>query len=228
MSRDDDPLSRVSLLDAPIVRPGVSEAIHRHCTEGLASARGLDVKWRLALSALVLIGVAAWLAVGGETAHDTRAALFGALGWGVVLFGALCVGLGKPPGRRVRRERRALLALLLPLGFLAYLLLDSSVRLPFVEFLRGPVEMAARCGINALLGSTLGTGVILWLWRRTDPMSPEVSGALIGLVAGIAGAVGIGIGCSNDEAWHLLAGHGLGVIALSVAGAWLGRRWLAP
>ena len=66
------------------------------------------------------------------------------------------------------------------------------------------------------------------LWRHTDPFSPGLSGALVGLLGGLAGAVGIGFACPNAEAWHMCIGHGLTLAAVGSLGWLLGRRLLAP
>ncbi|HEX9620180.1 MAG TPA: NrsF family protein [Polyangiaceae bacterium] len=225
---EDDPLAELAWPEPPAPGQQVSDAIRRHCTENLRPHRGLGRELRAGISVAALGAVALWLAAGMGTPHLARAALLGAFGWGLVALAVLFTGLARPPGRRIGRERRIAMAALLPLLFLAYLALSAEARLPLREFFDGPVELAAACALNALLAGAAATSALLWLWRRTDPMSPAVSGALIGLIAGIAGAVGVGAGCAADEAWHLVAGHGLGVAVLALAGSFVGRRWLAP
>ncbi|HEY3499230.1 MAG TPA: NrsF family protein, partial [Polyangiaceae bacterium] len=74
----------------------------------------------------------------------------------------------------------------------------------------------------------LVTGGVLLLWRRTDPMSPGVSGALAGLAGGMGSALAFGVACPSHEAWHLWLSHGVVVVALVVLGGAVGRRLLAP
>jgi hypothetical protein len=66
------------------------------------------------------------------------------------------------------------------------------------------------------------------LWRRTDPLTPGISGALLGLVGGMGSALGMGVACPSHETWHLCVSHGVVVASLVVLGAAAGRRVLAP
>ena len=69
---------------------------------------------------------------------------------------------------------------------------------------------------------------LLLSWRRTDPFTPFLTGALIGGWAGLAGAVALGLFCPSCDVGHLILGHG-GVVLLGIMiGGWLGRRLLAP
>lgn len=224
---EHDPLAELAWPEPPVPSEHVSSAIRKHCAEGLKPRRGPGRELRLTISALVLGTVVVLLAMGRGAAHPTRPALLGALGWGLAALAVLSTGFARPT-RRIGRKHRIAVALAVPLLFLMYLALSANDRLPLGNFLDGPVALAVGCALNALLGGAVAASILTWVWHRTDPMSPGVSGALLGLVAGIAGAVGVGVGCSNDEAWHLMAGHGLGVVLLVVAGCWLGRRWLAP
>jgi hypothetical protein len=53
-----------------------------------------------------------------------------------------------------------------------------------------------------------------WLvLRRGAILSPIVTGAATGLLAGLAGTTALEIHCPNLDAWHILASH-LGVAAL--------------
>jgi hypothetical protein len=65
-------------------------------------------------------------------------------------------------------------------------------------------------------------------WRRTDPYSPGISGAIVGMVAGISSGAGMTVACPSHEAFHSCFAHGLVVFALAVAGFGVGRRLLAP
>ncbi len=141
----------------------------------------------------------------------------------------LLVGLGHVPGKRPGRPIALALALGLPLLFLLVLGLDSTRILPIGEFFgTGQLARALPCFVHSFACGVGVSGGILLLWSRTDPFRPGVTGALVGLLGGLAGAVGVGLVCPSHEAWHLWMGHGLTVLALVLLGSTLGRRWLSP
>jgi hypothetical protein len=80
----------------------------------------------------------------------------------------------------------------------------------------------------ALFFGALIAGGALVAWRRTDPYNPGISGAMIGLVAGLASGSGMSIACASHEVVHSCVAHGAVVFALALAGFGLGRRLLAP
>jgi len=205
--------------------------IRRDCTSSLAPAPSFP-RWQRIASCAVLAGlVIASLAVlwrDDGVHHSTRYVLYGTAGWALVLFSVLLVGFG-PQGARTAKWRM-LAAVSIPLLFFGYLSTCQSNWLPLSTFLSQPAACAGafRCGVIALglgAGSALG---VLWLWRRTDPFNPGWSGALAGLVGGLAGALSIGLVCPDGGVWHLWLGHGVGMVVLLIFGATLGRRLLAP
>jgi hypothetical protein len=210
----------------------LSASIVKQCTDGLQPKRGMTAMTRTVLSLLLALGV---VLVFGVLSHvqrpegAMRAALFGAAGWAVVQALVLAAGFLRPPGRRGVATARLALAVGVPVLFLAYLAFAASEQLPLGEFFSaGHGGGALGCGLHALLFGAISGGGTLFLWRRTDPFSPRVSGALAGLAGGLAGAVTIGVTCPSGETWHLWLGHGAAVATLAVAGALLGRRVLSP
>src|SRR5262249_47726656 len=116
-----------------------------------------------------------------------------------------------------------------PLAFLIYLGLTSFNNESFSGFLNGPeFRHTIHCGLLTMLFGGLVLSGGLMIWRRTDPIQPALSGALIGLVGGLGGALAMGVACASHEAWHLWFAHGLAVVALIFAGSFAGRRLLAP
>ncbi|MEB2311869.1 MAG: NrsF family protein [Sorangiineae bacterium] len=212
---------------------GVSEAIRAECTKDLKCSRGSSAGKRLLLSMLIsglALGLLTYLAFSHtRTDGAVRAALFGAIGWGVVQAAVLFVGLARPPGRRISRAWRLVIAGGVPVAFLAWLAWSGAGRLPFATFLHPDhVHRALDCGVHAILiGAVASVGMLL-VWRGTDPLSPGLSGALAGLVGGLAGAAAVGVACPTVEVWHLWLAHGLVVISMAVLGFFVGRRWLAP
>lgn len=231
MTSREEPLPELEWRDPPAPRAEVSAAIKATCSRDLDKGRGLRV-WQRALLSVLASGavVAALLALGlARDPNDSalRPALFGAAGWGVVHFAVLVVGLVRPPGKRGSRQARWALALGLPLVFFVYLTLSAHSTLPFDRFLHEDSH-APTCGLFTLLFGAAAAGGTLLVWRRTDPLTPGLSGALAGLCGGLAGATGIGMACPTHEAWHLWLAHGTTVLVFVAVGWLVGRKWLTP
>lgn len=81
------------------------------------------------------------------------------------------------------------------------------------------------------LGLTLGMGVALLAVltaarRRTDPVRPGITGAALGMAAGIAAGALVDLWCPVAHWLHLLRGHILPLVALAALGALAGRRFV--
>jgi hypothetical protein len=231
MTSREDPLPDLEWGELPPPRAEVANAIRTRCTQELDKGRGLRAWQRAALSVFASGAVVAvMLSLGAsQERHEgaLRLALLGAAGWGIVHFAVLFVGLVRPPGRRWSRGLRWALALGLPLAFYGFLTLSAETALPLSRFLAEDGH-APTCGLFTLLFGGAAAGVTLLAWRRTDPLSPGLSGALAGLCGGLAGATGIGLTCPSHEAWHLWLAHGSTVLVFVLVGWLVGRRWLAP
>jgi hypothetical protein len=185
------------------------------------------------LSLLVSGAVTAFLIMTGilrgSAGTTLSSALYGVVGWALVQAFVLVFALARPPGRRPARAVRLVIAVVVPIVFLGYLAATASAKLPFETFSHGATASHAMgCGLVSLFFGALVSGGVLLMWRGTDPLTPGISGALVGLVGGIGGAVAMGIACPSHEAWHLGLSHGLGVIALVFLGGVVGRRLLSP
>jgi len=228
-----DPLDDLPWPKPQAPGPTVSDAIHKKCTGNLDSRACRSARRRAALSLLfptLTVGLASWIAVRRGTPEGVvRAGLLGALGWSAVLSLTLLVGLASPPGRRPRAAVRVGIAVLVPLVFFGYLTQTAWASVPFSVFSEGAyAHHAMRCGAICFGVGALMSGGAMLLWRRTDPLTPGLSGALIGLVGGMGSALGMGVACPSHEAWHLCVSHGVVVASLVVLGAAAGRRLLAP
>jgi hypothetical protein len=219
--------------EPPAPRAEISAAIKQHCTRDLCCRKGMSPRSRLLASLLLAVAVLGLLLVIGSgharPEGALAAAIYGAVGWAVVLLAVLLGGLARPPGKRLPRRIRLAMAIGIPIAFLAYLAFAAEHRLPVGQFVRtGHAGTAFACGLHALLFSAIAAGGTLFIWRGTDPLTPGLSGALAGLAGGLAGAVAVGIACPSGETWHLWLAHGVALVALVALGSVAGRRWLAP
>jgi hypothetical protein len=172
----------------------------------------------------------AWLTRGHARVEGTfRSALIGAAGWGIIQAAVLWMGVARPPGRRTSARVRLVLAVVIPVFFLAYLAHAAPAWVSFGEFSHGTrAAHAVGCSFVGMLFSAVVSGGVLLLWRGTDPLTPGLTGALVGLVGGLAGALTIGVACSSQEGWHACFSHGVGVLAFVAFGWAAGRRLLPP
>jgi hypothetical protein len=87
-----------------------------------------------------------------------------------------------------------------------------------------------RVGLRCLVLS-VGTGGLmlfaaLMSWRRSDPITPRATGAAFGAGAGLGSALLVDLWCPVGYVPHLLLGHVLPIVILSLAGALIGGRVL--
>jgi len=232
--RQDDPLAQLEwrLPEAPCER--VAKAIRHECTAGLCKKQSVSRMRRLLGSVALFIGTICILAFLGITrdgaiSDAVRAALYGAAGWGAVLSAILFASIAQPPGRRLSAGYRLFLVIAVPVVFLGYLALTATGKLPFSTFSTGEfADHALRCGLLCMFLGAAISGGIFFLWRGTDPATPGISGALVGLVGGMGSALALGIACPSHEAFHQWFSHGLVVVAMVALGGAVGRRLFAP
>ena len=228
-----DPLDELPWPGLPEPPAALSEQIRRDCSKGLRTRECASARRRAALSLLfpvVTVGALSYLAVlQGVDDSVIRAGLYGAVGWAVVLGLTLLVGLASPPGHRPRAALRWGIAVAIPVVFIAYLMGTAWATERFSDFASGAhAQHAVRCGgICFVVGAIMSSGVML-LWRGTDPLTPGLTGALLGLVGGMGSALGMGIFCPSHETWHVCVSHGVVLASLAVLGGAAGRRLLTP
>lgn len=229
-----DPLADIAWPGATVTpSEGCSKAIRGACTKGLCKERGISATGRALLTiglCLLLVAYYTWFAVAEHRVSGVvRTAMFGATGWLGAQAVLVFVALARPPGKRGSRAVRLGLLIGVPLLFLGYLGLLSTETFGFAKFSQASTAgHAAGCGIVALLFGALIAGGALIAWRRTDPYNPGLSGAIIGMVAGLASGSGMSIACASHELVHSCVAHGAIVFVLALAGFGLGRRLLAP
>jgi hypothetical protein len=229
---EPDPLAELPWPKSVAPSPEISSTIRAQCACELTRERGMTSGQRLLASVALSLGVFAILAflTRNHPRHEGtfNNALLGAAGWGIVQAAVLWMGLSRP-GRRASRRLRLVIAVALPVVFLAYVAYAAPEWVSFGEFSQGTrVDHAVGCSLIGLLFGALVSGGVLLLWRGTDPLSPGLTGALVGLVGGVGGALAIGVACPSQEGWHACFSHGLGVLAFAGFGCAVGRRLLAP
>ena len=229
-----DPLADLAWPGATVTPSSAcSEAIRGTCTKGLCKKRGISATGRalvtLGLSVL-LIGYYTWYAVTDHRPSGVvSTALYGAMGWLGAQALLVFFSLVRPPGKRGSRALRLGLLIGLPVLFVGYLALVSTEHFAFAKFAQGySGGHALGCGLVALVMGAIVAGGAMVAWRGTDPYNPGLSGATIGVVAGLASGTGMTVACPSHEAFHACFAHGLIVFALAVAGFGLGRRLLPP
>ncbi len=234
MKKSSDPLDDPAWPEPAAPSAAVDEAIHRICAAQLRPVRSRSIADRIARSIVLSGGLfVVLLGLGWKLHPPHRAvavALAGALVWGVTQASVIIVGLGRPPGMRAHRSVRWAVVLAVPLAFFIHLTVASDVTFSIQDFVTAPRSLRHTiiCGIHSLVFGTMAIVALFFMWRRTDPFSPRLSGAVAGLAGGLVGAIALDMTCPHLEAWHLWIGHGLTLLTLVLAGWYAGRRWLAP
>ena len=225
MKTEDDPFAGLNLSDAPPPRE-LGARIVSQCTRDLGPARGWSQTARWAITLATVVSTSAVLSLlrfNGST--DQRRTLTLAFLWTLgIVVGSVFVLL-RPPGRRPSSATQKTLLALGLASFLAYL---GSL----VERVSGLGAALSQptyaCALYALATSSVTVVLLMLPWRRTDPLSPSLTGAFLGLCGGLAAGLAVAMGCPNHEAWHLILGHGLALTFIVPAAGWLGQRWLSP
>ncbi len=229
-----DPLADIAWPGATVTpSEGCSKAIRGACTKGLCKERGVSATGRALLTiglSLLLLAYYGWYTFAEHRVSGVvRTTMFGALGWLGAQAVLVMVALARPPGKRGSRAFRLGLLFGVPVLFLVYLGLISTEHFDVAKFSEShPAGHAAGCGLVALLFGALIAGGALIAWRKTDPYNPGLSGAIIGMVAGLASGSGMSMACGSHELLHSCLAHGAIVFLLALAGFGLGRRLLAP
>lgn len=226
-SSDDSPAFRHLAEHASVVDERVLRALEAEFVRAPERPRRWSRRSRLWTS-LVLVTLALGMtsvgALGGAAAPLVLTALLVSFA-----LAAVVVPLVAPGRARTSHGTRRL--------WVVFIVLLSAVYLAFVITGFDPLSSVGgaaarmqlwRCGLHGALIGGLCLIALLWPWRRTDPFSPGLLGAVLGGLSGLGGMLSVDAGCANSEGFHVLLGHGLGVVVLGLVGRALGRRWLQP
>lgn len=143
---------------------------------------------------------------------------------GALLFSGVIPG----SGRTSAGTRRYLLGALAVATF-TVLALKADHFLSYGQFADGECLMrTTHCASYALLAGVIVSSGLMIIWRRTDPFSPGLTGALIGFLGGLIGTVSVSLSCRADEGIHLTLGHGIATVVVTGLCWWGGRKWLSP
>jgi hypothetical protein len=222
--RPQDAADEASTVDGP--SDEIRDAIRDAVKADLKPVRALSIQVRalLALAIAVLASIVGFALFGGPSDASSSAPL--RVGLVVVALSVVAMVVAFTPratGQANRSLKMASTAAVL-LGWTAYLALHcESGRLACA--LEGP---ALVCAIRGLLIGLAGGGALFWLWRKTDPWTPRLSGALVGGASGAIAAATVSMMCGGVSAGHLAVGHWLVVPILAIMGALTARRVLAP
>lgn len=213
----------------PLPHPRVLEAIRANVTKSEATSRSspLSRRTRLALSALLLFGGLSLTSFGKMIERGALLVVALALASLVLGTGLLSSFVPGPQPRWGLGARRWFVgaSIVAVLGGYA-LFADHFADLHGLTSSDG--GHASGCLFRSLLTGLLCASSLVIVWRRTDPFTPTWTGALLGLVGGLFGAAAASVSCDSTEGFHLLVGHGLVTLVLTMLFALLGKKWLAP
>ena len=184
----------------------------------------------LALAVGAAVAIAIFVHFGGVRRFDRPALLVAwtCLGWSAVASAAAWVGISR--GRStVGRTTAALVAALLALPpvLLAWKTGVTAWLAP-QQLQPWPGRPGFRClGLSIAMAVPLLVAFVT-LRRRTDPVHPEVAGAVLGITAGVFAGTLVDLWCPIAYVPHVLLGHILPLVLVAAVGAWAGRSFLAP
>ena len=179
----------------------------------------------LVFAIAALLGLPLFFAWGGLTHSAGRPfALTVGIAVGALLLAVACAAVAWWRGKsQVGRSSMALvaIALLAPIATYAWLV---SWHGSYVE----PFErLGLRCLALTLASGAPLLGAALYVRKHTVAVHPVASGAALGAAAGAFGSITVDLWCPLTSSAHVLVGHALPIVVLSLLGAVLGRGVLA-
>ena len=181
------------------------------------------VQW-FAVAAAIAIAAVAVFGPRADIGHAIQQPMF--IATAALTFAAAAVGgvaalvLAVPGALRSAGLRLAAFWLLGAWGLvLAILLMRGGIAFP-----SDPHWPA--CALRILGVGAIPAWVLVMMIRRGAPMRPAAAGEMAAIAAMGTAAVAVQMACPFDAPSHLIRGHFLPVMVLTIAGAWMGPRLL--
>jgi hypothetical protein len=181
----------------------------------------------LLLSACV-VPVLIFLAFGGLRAGPRPSALVlrTALGSTAIALVALVVACSRGRSTLGRAGVYFLwLSIATPFALLAWKVAMSAGVASMMQ--RWPERVGFRCLLLSCLMSAWPLAALVMARKALDPLHPALTGAAIGSAIGASIWVLVDLNCPIAYVPHLLLGHALPLLIITVAGAGLGERYMA-
>lgn len=183
-------------------------------------------------SVFAAVTALAFIATGGVVPGDRPRALFLLVSGTALVAAVILTTMAQSPrvdGRRSMlgppRSILTFAAAAAPLG-LAAVAVGCAVAWPELARERVGEELHAACGVVTAFHGVFPLGALLLLRRGSDPVHPQLTGALLGTAAGAWATTLAYLRCPHVACDHCLVAHVLPIVALTAIGAILGRRFL--
>jgi len=210
---------------APDVRARILEAARR---EPSATRRTVVARGAVVLTVALALAVAIFVQLGAVrvTGRPSSLVLETALGATLLAAASAWLALGRGRSMLGRPRTWILVAVLaVPMALLAWKVGISALYEGMS--VRWPDRIGYRCRTLSSAVAAAPLVALLFLRRRSDPSHPAATGAALGLAAGSLSWVLVDLWCPVAYLPHLLLGHVLPLVAVTIAGALLGRRLVA-
>jgi len=212
---------------APELRRRVLAAVQAEPSPTQAAVRQRG--W-LTLGIGAAVAVAVFAHFGGIRVYERPGLLVACTCFGWSVAGSVAAALGVSRGRSTLGRSTVSLLTLVFLTPVALLVWKVGVTIPFGPemMVQWPTRPGFRClGLSLAMAAPLLVALVV-MRRRSDPVHPGVSGAALGITAGVAAGALVDLWCPIAYVPHVLLGHILPLVVVSTFGAWAGRRLLPP
>jgi len=184
-----------------------------------AHAAVVRLRWRLLVGA-GLVSLALFVLAGGIRPTGRPVILWVATSAGALVIAGVAAALAFGRGRSMLGRSAPVLvgiAVLTPLLLLAW---KAGVSSLFEDMTRRwPERPGFRCLTLATATGIAPTAAMLYLWRRTAPAHPRLTGLALGIAAGALVWVLVDFWCPVGYFRHLLLGHVLPLVMFGAIGA---------
>lgn len=227
MIDSSDPFAQLAERQNAAPSERVLSAIQREIKEDNKARQSLSRGQRVGLSVLAL--ALGFTLTSMKVVSASPSAFAIALATSCLSIGALLMAGAVPGNARFQLGGRRFLLAGLGVAFISSLAFMANEFLGFDSFLKSEhLKPAIHCASFSFMAGLIASSGLMVIWKRTDPFSPGLTGALLGFLGGLMGSVSVSLSCHADEGLHLTLGHGFGAFLIAGLAALLGRRWLRP